>query len=133
MSDSSSGTQERILVVDDNRDICSFMQAALEGAGYEVRTAAEGAQALAVQREWPADVLITDIFMPVQEGFETISRFKAEFPQTRIIVMSAGNVPGMKHDFLATAGLLGVGATLRKPFDADELLDAVRKVLQPRV
>jgi YesN/AraC family two-component response regulator len=98
-----------------------------------VRTAAEGAQALAVQREWPADLLITDIFMPVQEGFETISRFKAEFPQTRIIVMSAGNVPGMKHDFLAAAGLLGVGATLRKPFDADELLDAVRKVLQPRV
>jgi len=39
----------------------------------------------------------------------------------------------MKHDFLATAALLGVGATLRKPFDADELLDAVRKVLQPRV
>ena len=105
-------------------------QAALEAAGYEVRTAAEGAQALALQRERPADLLITDIFMPVQEGFETISRFKAEFPQTRIIVMSAGNVPGMKHDFLATAGLLGAG-TLRKPFDADQLLEAVRKVLQP--
>lgn len=82
-------------------------------------------------RERPADLLITDIFMPVQEGFETISRFKAEFPQTRVIVMSAGNVPGMKHDFLATAALLGVGATLRKPFDADQLLDAVRRVLQP--
>jgi CheY-like chemotaxis protein len=133
MSDSSSGAPERILVVDDNPDIYSSMQAALEGAGYEVQTAAEGAQALALQRERPADLLITDIFMPVQEGFETISRFKAEFPQTRIIVMSAGNVPGMKHDFLSTAGLLGVGATLRKPFDADELLDAVRKVLQPRV
>jgi CheY-like chemotaxis protein len=133
MSDSSSGAPARILVVDDNQDICSSMQAALEGAGYEVRTAAEGAQALALQRERPADLLITDIFMPVQEGFETISRFKAEFPQTRIIVMSAGNVPGMQHDFLSTAGLLGVGATLRKPFDADELLDAVRKVLQPRV
>jgi CheY-like chemotaxis protein len=132
MSDSSSGAPARILVVDDNQDICSSMQAALEGAGYEVQTAAEGAQALALQRERPADLLITDIFMPVQEGFETISRFKAEFPQTRIIVMSAGNVPGMQHDFLSTAGLLGVGATLRKPFDADELLDAVRNVLQAR-
>jgi hypothetical protein len=37
----------------------------------------------------------------------------------------------MKHDFLSTAELLGVGATLRKPFDADQLLDAVRRVLQP--
>jgi hypothetical protein len=36
----------------------------------------------------------------------------------------------MKHDFLATAGLLGVGATLRKPFSADQLLDAVQEVLR---
>jgi len=123
---------QRILVVDDHQDICAFMQAALEGAGYEVQTAAEGAQALALQRERPAELLITDIFMPGQEGFETISRFRAEFPQTRIIVMSAGNVPGMQHDFLSTAALLGVGTTLRKPFDADQLLDAVRRVLPPR-
>lgn len=107
------------------------MSAALEGAGYEVRTAPEGARALALQRSRSADLLITDIFMPGQEGFQTISRFKAEFPQTRIIVMSAGTVPGMKHDFLASAALLGVGATLRKPFGADQLLDTVRKVLQP--
>ena len=132
MSDSSSGMPKRILVVDDNQDICSFVQAALEGAGYEARTASEGAQALALQRERPADLLITDIFMPVQEGFETISRFRAEFPRTRIIVMSAGNVPGMKHDFLSVAALLGVGATLRKPFDVDQLLDAVRRLLPPR-
>ncbi|OGA72389.1 MAG: hypothetical protein A3G81_24670 [Betaproteobacteria bacterium RIFCSPLOWO2_12_FULL_65_14] len=132
MNDSSSGTSQRILVVDDNQDIYAFMRAALEGAGYQVQTASEGAQALALQRERPADLLITDIFMPVQEGFETISRFRVEFPRTRIIVMSAGNVPGMKHDFLVTAGLLGVGATLRKPFDADQLLDAVRRVLPPR-
>jgi DNA-binding NarL/FixJ family response regulator len=70
--------------------------------------------------------------MPGQEGFETISRFRAEFPQTRIIVMSAGTVPGMKHDFLAGAALLGVAATLRKPFAADQLLDTVRSALQPR-
>ena len=131
MDDSSSGTPKRILVVDDNQDMCSFMQAALEGAGYEVRTAAEGARALALQRERPADLLITDIFMPGQEGFGTVSSFKRQFPQTRIIVMSAGTLPGLKHDFLSTAALLGIGATLRKPFDADQLLDAVRRVLQP--
>ena len=108
------------------------MSAALEGAGYEVRTAPEGARALALQRSRPADLLITDIFMPGQEGFETISAFRAGFPQTSIIVMSAGTVPGMKHDFLASAALLGVAATLRKPFTADQLLDTVRSVLQPR-
>jgi two-component system chemotaxis response regulator CheY len=120
------------VVVDDNPDICAFMSVALRGAGYEVETAREGAQALALLRSRAADLLITDIFMPGQEGFETISRCRAEFPQTKIIVMSAGTVPGMTHDFLATAGLLGVGATLRKPFTADQLLDTVRRVLQPR-
>jgi DNA-binding NtrC family response regulator len=119
-------------VVDDHKDIRSFMKAALEGAGYQVRTASEGAQALALLHERSANLLITDIFMPGQEGFQTISRCKAEFPQTRIIVVSAGTIPGMDHDFLAAAVHLGVGATLRKPFTADQLLDTVSRVLQQR-
>jgi CheY-like chemotaxis protein len=126
----SPAAGKRILVVDDHQDICDFMRAALEAAGYEVRTAGEGGKALALQREQAADLLITDIFMPGQEGFGTITQCKAEFPQTRIIVMSAGTIPGMKYDFLAAAGLLGVGATLRKPFTADQLVDTVRCVLQ---
>lgn len=126
----SSAAGKSILVVDDNQDIRDFMQAALEAAGYEVRTAGEGGEALALQRDQAADVLITDIFMPGQEGFETITQCKAEFPKTRIIVMSAGTIPGLKHDFLAAAGLLRVGATLRKPFTADQLVDTVRRVLQ---
>jgi CheY-like chemotaxis protein len=119
----------RIVVVDDNADTCAFMSAALKGAGYEVETAGEGAHGMDLMRSREADLLITDIFMPGQEGFETITRCKAEFPRTRIIVMSAGTIPGMPHDFLATAALLGVGATLRKPFTADHLLDTVRRVL----
>jgi two-component system, cell cycle sensor histidine kinase and response regulator CckA len=125
----SSLISRTILVVDDHADTRAFMQAALEGAGYDVRIAADGAHALALLGQRHADLLITDIFMPVQEGFETISRCKAEFPQTRIIVMSAGSIPGMGHDFLAAAAHLRIGATLRKPFTADQLLDAVRDVL----
>ena len=132
MTDRDSKTAKSILVVDDNPDIRDFMTAALEGAGYEVRSVSEGAQAMALQRGTPADLVITDIFMPGQEGFETITGFKAEFPQTKIIAMSAGTIPGMQHDFLASAGLLGIGATLRKPFTADQLLAAVREVLQPQ-
>ena len=124
-------TRKEILVLDDNADILAFMRAALEGAGYEVRTASEGAQALdELRRRRSTDLLITDIFMPGQEGFQTITRCKAEFPQTKIIVISAGTIPGMDHDFLATAAHLGVGATLRKPFTADRLLETVRRVLQ---
>jgi hypothetical protein len=46
------------------------------------------------------------------------------------MVISAGTVPGMQHDFLGAAAVLGVAATLRKPFDVDQLLHTVRTVLQ---
>ena len=130
MSDPTPAAPKRILIVDDNPDICAFMQAALEAAGYEVRTAPEGAQGLSLLERRAADLIITDIFMPGQEGFQTITRCRAEFPLMKIMVMSAGSVPGMKHDFLAAAGQLGVAATLRKPFTADQLLDAVGGVLK---
>ena len=133
MSNSNTNREpsQRIVVADDNQDIRDFISVALQGAGYEVETVPEGAQALAKLHSRPAHLLITDLFMAGQQGFETISRCKAEFPQTKIIVISAGNVPGMTHDFLAAVEVLGVAATLRKPFDADTLIDTVRKVLQP--
>ena len=88
MADDHISGRKSVLVVDDNEDICAFVMAALESEGLEVRVAHEGAQALTLQRRRPADLLITDIFMPVQDGLETINLFKAEFPQTCIIAMS---------------------------------------------
>jgi CheY-like chemotaxis protein len=123
---------KNILVVDDDEDICDFVSAALEGAGFNVRIALNGAQALALQRKQAADLLVTDIFMPVQDGLETIVQFKAEFPQTRIIAMSAGSRRGMQLNFLATASVAGADATLRKPFGAEQLLATVRGVLPTR-
>jgi DNA-binding response OmpR family regulator len=129
MDDSKRKTAETsILIVDDNWDIRDFMQTTLEAAGYGVYTAMEGEQALVMQREFPADLLVTDIFMPGREGISTIAGFKAEFPGTRIIAMSAGGVSG-KRDFLPAAALIGADATLRKPFTADQLLETVHAVL----
>jgi DNA-binding NtrC family response regulator len=124
-------TPKSILVVDDNEDILFFMRAALEQAGYEVQTASEGAQALEQQMQHRADLLITDIFMPGQDGIETLRDTKTRFPQTRVIVMSAGGGSGGKLDYLSTAALIGANATLRKPFGLNELLDTVHKVLKP--
>jgi len=118
MGNSNSKAAKRIVAVDDNEDICAFTSAALKNAGYVVKTATEGAQGLALLYNRPADLLITDIFMPGQEGFETISRCRTEFPQTRIMVISAGSALSIKQDILATTKLLDVDATLRKPFSS---------------
>lgn len=120
----------RIMIADDNPDTLAFMQLVLEKEGYEVQTAPEGAQALALLAKRPADLLITDVFMPGQDGIETLRDCKSRFPQTRIIVMSAGGGTGKKLDYLPTAALIGADATLRMPINVDQLLDAVREVLQ---
>jgi CheY-like chemotaxis protein len=90
-----------------------------------VRLAANGAEALAAQRERAADVLITDIFMPDCDGFEAIDAFRRAYPGTRIIAMS-GDARLAQHEYLAAAALIGVDATLKKPFQTDSLLRALR-------
>jgi DNA-binding response OmpR family regulator len=125
-----SDLPKTILIADDNEDILFFMQVALEKAGYEVQIAPDGVQALAQQAMHGADLLITDIFMPGQDGIETLRECKIRFPQTRVIVMSAGGGSDRQLDYLPAAALIGANATLHKPFDVSQLLDTVRKVLQ---
>lgn len=122
-----NGDARRILLVDDDADFRLMLKAALELAGYPVNIARDGREARSVQRSAPADILITDIFMPESDGFEVIEAFRKEFPRTRIIAISGGTRV-MKTDYLAAAGLIGVDAALQKPFDVEELLGLLRKI-----
>jgi CheY-like chemotaxis protein len=112
----------RLLVVDDDADMRLTLKLSLELAGYTVEVAANGREAIEVQRSRPADVLITDIFMPDADGFEAIDAFRGEFPGTRIIVVSGG-AQFSKRDYLPDAALIGVDATLQKPFEIETLLE----------
>jgi CheY-like chemotaxis protein len=118
---------KRILVADDDADMRLTLKLALEIAGYAVDVAANAREALAVQRAQPAQVLITDIFMPDADGFEAIDAFRKEFPQTRIVVVSGG-AQFTKRDYLPDAELIGVDATLQKPFDVDQLLAVLQRI-----
>lgn len=120
----------RVLIVDDEPDVRLSLQLALELAGYSVRIAANGLEALAAQRDSAADILITDIFMPESDGMETIAAFRREFPATRIVVVS-GAARRPSTDYLSAAQLVGADITLRKPLDIDRLLEQLRG-LAPR-
>jgi len=122
--------QTRVLVVDDNADLRSMLVHVLQHAGYVVETAADGTQALERQRNITADVLITDIFMPDGDGIETIEAFRKSYPGIRIIAMSGGG-RRLRNDYLEISELLGVDATLRKPFRPEMLLHALRSLLPP--
>ena len=120
----------RVLVVDDNEDMLASMKILLVRAGYEVEVASNGARAVRLQRERPAHVLITDIFMPDKNGIELIHQFKEEFPEVRIIAMSGGGEL-VKRDYLGRSGLFGADSILRKPFDPEALRQALHRVLSP--
>jgi CheY-like chemotaxis protein len=115
----------RILFVDDEADLRITIQSALEIAGYAVEVAANGREALEVQRARPADVLVTDIFMPDADGFEAIEAFRKEFPRTRLVIISGG-AQFARGDYLSAARLMGVDATLQKPFEIETLLEILR-------
>ncbi len=116
-----------LLLVDDNVDMRHMLKEALEMEGYVVQEAANGREALQVQRQRPCRVLITDIFMPDADGFETIDSFRKEFPDTKIVVIS-GDARVAKGDYLETAKLVGADATLLKPFEPAALVRTLRSL-----
>jgi CheY-like chemotaxis protein len=122
------GPAARILVVDDEAGVRAFLREALEQGGYQVIEAADGRQALRQARAGNADLVITDLVMPEQEGIETIRALRREMPGIGIIAIS-GAFGGM---FLKTAQLLGANAVLSKPVTAELLLARVAEVLEWR-
>ena len=120
----------RILVIDDNDDLRELMKVILEQSGYEVELAEDGQAGLAVQRARPADIVITDIFMPNQDGIETIAQFRRDFPQLKLIVMSGDAKLVKDSAHFLTAREMGAHGVLSKPFDEDELLRVIRDVLK---
>lgn len=118
----------RILVIDDDDQMRVLLRQVMEWAGYEVTEAEDGREGMQYQRRQPADLVITDLIMPEQEGMETIRLLKKEFPQTRIIAISGGGRIGPEA-YLPAAQELGADRVFSKPFDVRELAGAVKELL----
>jgi YesN/AraC family two-component response regulator len=119
----------RILIVDDEEMFRKMLRQMLEMAGYEVTEAAEGGQAISLFRDKPADLVITDIFMPEKEGIATIQEMKRDFPGLKIIAVSGGGSKLCGFEYLQFAESVGADRTLSKPFDRQEILDAIESLL----
>lgn len=120
----------RILVIDDDADVRRAIRRHLQSDGHEVVEAPDGKAGMRLFREHPTDLVVTDLFMPEQEGLETIRELRRSFKDLKILVVT-GAAPGSALDFRAQATMLGAAATLGKPFTRDELLGAVNTLLAP--
>lgn len=124
-----SGKGELILVVDDEEAVRESTGRLLERAGYQVLTAASGAEALALLRapQHAVRVLVTDLMMPEMDGCAVVRAARELRPGLPIIAVS-GYVADEKRAELARRGVRDV---LAKPYSVSGLLDAVARALRP--
>ncbi len=118
----------KILIIDDDEQMRILLRQVMEWAGYEVVEAADGRAGMLKQRKEHADLVITDLIMPEQEGLETITGLKKEYPELKIIAISGGGRIG-PDAYLPAAQELGADRVFSKPFDVRELANTVKELL----
>lgn len=128
---SSRATPISVIVADDVVEIQRLLQQWLQDAGYVVTCVSTGSEAVRVLRTMQVDMVITDILMPDGDGLEVINELKRAQPSVRIIAMSGGGSHLRATECLKFATGLGAHGVLMKPFNRDQLLEAVNQQLCP--
>ena len=124
-SDNRLTDRRHILVVDDEPQITRVLRTLLTAHGYDVRVANDGEGALEIARDWPPDLMITDLSMPKMDGIELCHQFR-ENSQSPIIVLSVRGEERTKVQALDA----GADDYVTKPFGTNELLARVRASLR---
>jgi DNA-binding NtrC family response regulator len=114
-----------VLIVDDSADTRETLGVLLELEGYAVSLARHGREALEIQGRAPADIVITDVYMPEQDGIETMHALRVRFPHVKVIVMSG---TARLEAVEVVARELGVSAVLQKPVAPSELVKLIEEM-----
>jgi DNA-binding response OmpR family regulator len=115
-----------ILVVDDEEIVRLSCRRVLCGDGYEVDLATGGEEALKLVKAKAYDLVILDIMMPHVDGFTLLQEIREGQPEMKFIVITGLN----QMEMSVRAAEIGASAYIGKPFDPDELLTKVAKVLE---
>ena len=119
---------EKILIADDEPNIVTALEFLLERAGYAVRVARNGEEALAAIAADVPDLVLLDIMMPVKSGYEVCKRIREqpEWRRIKVIILSAKG-----RDAEVTKGLaMGADLYVTKPFSTRELLGQIKTLLE---
>ena len=125
-SQTRSTPEARLLVVDDEPNIRELLSASLRYAGFEVATAADGQQALALADSFRPDLLVLDVMMPGLDGFGVVRRLRQSGRHTPVLFLTARDAAEDKVSGLT----LGGDDYVTKPFSLDEVLARIRAVLR---
>jgi len=112
------------VVIDDDAQVRCLIAMMLKRAGFEVAQAEDGGEGIDLCSALEPDVIVTDIFMPRQDGIDVLRAVKARAKPSRVVAISGGS-PRLQMDFLNVAERLGADAIVQKPFTPAQLLQAV--------
>jgi two-component system, response regulator, stage 0 sporulation protein F len=116
---------EKILIVDDQFGIRILLNEVLQQEGYQTFLAANGEQALALQKSESPDLVLLDMKIPGMDGIEILKRMKEEDQGIRVLIMTAYG----ELDMIQEAMNLGALTHFAKPFDIDDIRKAVKEHL----
>ena len=121
---------KKVLLVDDDNDILTSMQAAFEPTGATVETANNGNKAVEMAEKSQPDLVILDMMLPGRSGFLVLEKIKARKPRNAkpFVIMITGN-QGARHKLYAESQ--GVSEYFTKPVKLDKLMATVEKLLAP--
>ncbi len=117
----------KILIVDDNKKFLNMLSEFLTENNIVVEVSDNGGEALKKFTDFIPDIVVTDIVMPDIDGIELLLQLRKTNPDVKVIVMSGGN-RGHADAYLHMADKLGANAVLSKPFELEELMQAIKKV-----
>lgn len=117
-------TRKKILIVDDEKDLCRLLESILESKGYDVFVAGNGEEGLRLAEEIFPDMVISDVLMPVMDGSQFLKKLRESYfgKKTRVLVLTARRK--MRDYFEA----MNVDGFIEKPFTTDEILACINEI-----
>lgn len=120
---------KRILVLDDDPQMRDALSLLLKGEGYDVVCAMVGHEAVSLYRENPFDLVIIELLLATNDGFDTFVKLHCTSVPPKIIATAKSSRVDVTA-YLKIAKRLGADATLAKPFSAEELITAIRDLFK---
>ncbi len=116
----------KLLIVDDEVEICDFLKSFFEERNFEVKTASSGQGALTVAEQFKPNVMLLDIKMPGMDGIQVLAQVKKKYPRTKVIMVTALET----RDKIEECLRLGADNYITKPLSLEYLENDVREKIE---
>ena len=127
----------RILIIEDDEEMCTELNEILNGEGYFVQTCFNGERGIGLAGEAAYDIVLLDLKLPGMSGYEVLKRLKNEYPRLKVLILTGSPLPNKylpEEEFISSSGyddiaLESAEGVINKPFDIEQLLETIKKLI----